>query len=292
MKHNNPSNTETSSTGQGVPASIIEFPSRIEENISPAFQIYPGDLLRDPDIQALSLEALGAHLLLALFAWRYDPPSLPDDPEHLGTLVRNPVGWESKIFPALRRIWRPVGRRLCWDYLTEQAVKQRRSREARSAAGKKGNDVKGMRRLSQCERNAFADRAQCDPKAVANDRFSSSSSISSSSSFSEKEERGEFPSDKSSGSPTHVGKSKKGKPGIRGKTTVPSDFKPTDEMIAWAKKIGVDDPGEETEKFIYYHQARGTLFKDVTAAWRNWMLKSLEYRKVKQEDDCMRGVAW
>lgn len=52
----------------------------------------------------------------------------------------------------------------------------------------------------------------------------------------------------------------------------PSNFEISTELFNWATKNEiVVDLTQETEKFLDYHRAKGSTFKDWTAAWRNWM---------------------
>ena len=50
------------------------------------------------------------------------------------------------------------------------------------------------------------------------------------------------------------------------------------DMMVFANEHGVNDV-EEFEKFKDHHKAKGSLFKDWKAAWRNWVRKSVEMRK-------------
>ena len=58
---------------------------------------------------------------------------------------------------------------------------------------------------------------------------------------------------------------------------VSDTFKPTEAMIEWAKKSGVEDPRATTVQFIDHHKARGTVFKDWEAAWRTWMRNDVKF---------------
>jgi hypothetical protein len=62
-------------------------------------------------------------------------------------------------------------------------------------------------------------------------------------------------------------------------TPPPAKFEITPELRAWGRERApfVADPEAETEQFLDYHRAKGTTFKDWTAAWRKWMAKASEY---------------
>lgn len=63
-------------------------------------------------------------------------------------------------------------------------------------------------------------------------------------------------------------------------TRIPEDFKPTDDMIDWAReKTSHVDPIRETEKFIDYWRAkagRDAAKIDWSGTWRNWMRNAEE----------------
>lgn len=75
----------------------------------------------------------------------------------------------------------------------------------------------------------------------------------------------------------------------RNLTPVPDDFTVTAEMLAWAAERGVQPPAikSQTERFLDHHRAKGTLFKDWTAAWRTWMRNFIEWnpKTAAAEDD-------
>jgi Helix-turn-helix domain len=61
-------------------------------------------------------------------------------------------------------------------------------------------------------------------------------------------------------------------------TTVPSSFTVTPQMRDWAKEhVPRLDLKTETENFLDHHRAKGTTFKDWTAAWRTWMRNALKF---------------
>lgn len=61
-------------------------------------------------------------------------------------------------------------------------------------------------------------------------------------------------------------------------TPIPKDYKPTRELIAWAREHA---PGvhlrNETNIFIDHHTSRGSTFKDHGAAWRTWIRKAAKF---------------
>lgn len=65
-------------------------------------------------------------------------------------------------------------------------------------------------------------------------------------------------------------------------TQAPSSIDITDAMRAWAvdKATGVDLESE-TSRFLDHHRAKGSTFKDWTAAWRTWMSRAAEYGNVR-----------
>jgi hypothetical protein len=66
----------------------------------------------------------------------------------------------------------------------------------------------------------------------------------------------------------------------RAETEVPESFAVTDEMKEWAVANAPGfDLDRETGKFLDRHRARGSKFKDWTAAWRTWMRQAVEFRE-------------
>lgn len=76
------------------------------------------------------------------------------------------------------------------------------------------------------------------------------------------------------------GKSKK-----RG-SRIPDDFEVTETMLDWVVLKGFDflDLGEETERFMDYHTAKGSVMKDWQAAWRTWIRNAVKYSKRGQSN--------
>lgn len=63
-------------------------------------------------------------------------------------------------------------------------------------------------------------------------------------------------------------------------TTAPKQLEITGGMYAWAANehaLSRKTVEFETSRFLDHHRARGTTFKDWTAAWRNWMARVNEY---------------
>ena len=68
------------------------------------------------------------------------------------------------------------------------------------------------------------------------------------------------------------------------------DFSISPEMEKWLNKQNLEfNPQEEIPKFIDYHLAKGSKFKDFNAAFRNWIRKAIEIYKRKEEQYGTRG---
>jgi hypothetical protein len=64
-------------------------------------------------------------------------------------------------------------------------------------------------------------------------------------------------------------------------------------MVDWLDSVPNNhlvDMVYETEKFLDYHRARGTTFKDWTAAWRNWMRRAIEWAPVRGTKDALNAA--
>jgi hypothetical protein len=63
-------------------------------------------------------------------------------------------------------------------------------------------------------------------------------------------------------------------------SSVPEIFPLTEAMRAWAQAhmpgVNVE---RETEQFLDYHRAKGSVFKDWIAAWRTWMRKAVSFQE-------------
>ncbi len=76
----------------------------------------------------------------------------------------------------------------------------------------------------------------------------------------------------------------------KNETGTPTDFKITDEMIKWgADNVPRVDVYDQTPQFLDYHTAKGSKFKDWTAAWRTWMRKANEFKSSRNEIDPWAG---
>lgn len=63
-------------------------------------------------------------------------------------------------------------------------------------------------------------------------------------------------------------------------TEIPEDFEVTPVMEAWAdEKISGLDIGHETDKFESYYRANARRFVRWDQAWRNWLLKAVEFKR-------------
>jgi hypothetical protein len=79
------------------------------------------------------------------------------------------------------------------------------------------------------------------------------------------------------GSGNGIGSGKRGRP-ARQATPTPEHFPITDPMRSWHREnVAHIDINRETAKFLDHHRAKGTAFKDWTAAWRTWMTRAGEY---------------
>lgn len=50
-------------------------------------------------------------------------------------------------------------------------------------------------------------------------------------------------------------------------------------MASWGRSHcpNVHDPAQQTAQFLDHHRAKGSTFKDWTAAWRTWMSNAQRY---------------
>ncbi len=62
-------------------------------------------------------------------------------------------------------------------------------------------------------------------------------------------------------------------------TQLPPDFKPSQALLDFAWKIGLEAVVKETEAFEDYHRSKGSTFKDWDAAWRTWMRNAKKFER-------------
>jgi hypothetical protein len=67
--------------------------------------------------------------------------------------------------------------------------------------------------------------------------------------------------------------------GARRATGPPEEFQITDRLKRWADENarGIDLT-RETARFLDHHRAKGSVFKDWGAAWRNWMGRAVDFK--------------
>jgi hypothetical protein len=62
--------------------------------------------------------------------------------------------------------------------------------------------------------------------------------------------------------------------------SVPAGFKIEESMLAWASQhVPSVNVESETASFLDHHTAKGSTFRDWTAAWRTWMRNSQKWQK-------------
>jgi len=51
-------------------------------------------------------------------------------------------------------------------------------------------------------------------------------------------------------------------------------------MAAWARSVGANgNLSQITDAFIDFHRAKGSVFKDWTAAWRTWVRNEIKFSR-------------
>lgn len=80
--------------------------------------------------------------------------------------------------------------------------------------------------------------------------------------------------------------------GAKRATQAPKEFPIAEDLKTWAKEQGLKASTleKETEKFLDYHRAKGSTFKDWNAAWRKWMRNVKEWAKDKPVENMFEGA--
>jgi len=100
-----------------------------------AFQLYPRDLLADPQVAPMTLEEFGAYVVLLCHAWMGE--GLPDDHKHLARLLKVSPRKFKAIWQMVGPCWHEEGGRLYQKRMEEVRREQRKFREKQSNNGKK-----------------------------------------------------------------------------------------------------------------------------------------------------------
>lgn len=111
---------------------------------SPSFQFYPADFLSDGNIQLMTQEEIGIHILLMCYAWREseDQCSLPNDDKKLAKFSRISEKKFKKIKKNIFLAWEVDEKKITQKRLKEQAELQKERREKLIENGKKGGRPK------------------------------------------------------------------------------------------------------------------------------------------------------
>ena len=84
---------------------------------------------------------------------------------------------------------------------------------------------------------------------------------------------------------THEGEGGDEGEGVRRKTTIPTDFSLTDDLIAYASKQGIQDLKTLdgfTDRFVNQCKAKGYRYVDFKSTWKNWLRRDIEEGKLKE----------
>lgn len=138
-------------------------------NKSPAFQWYPKDILTSMRVAQMSLQEEGAYRRALDFCWLNG--SLPSDLKKLSLVIGK--GCNVKIAAVVKEMFVEEGEILTHERLNQELKKQQENKQKRSEAGKKGNDLRW-----NSDKKSETNLSQCDVFAIAENRLSSSSSIS------------------------------------------------------------------------------------------------------------------
>jgi len=142
----------------------------------PAFQLYPKDLLSDPNVDLMDNDQLGGYLRLLCYEWMQG--GLPTDEKELSKLSRMGRRWKTKG-PLILRCFTRDGEKLIHPRLHRERLSQHEHRRKKREAGSKGAESR------------WHSHSNANGKRIAND--SSSSSSSSSSAIRKEKKRGTPP---------------------------------------------------------------------------------------------------
>jgi len=113
---------------------------------TPAFQLYPKDLLADPNVEQMTNEQLGMYL--RLMCWEWINGGLPLDDEAIKRLARAGDNWSSERC-LLLQCFKKTETEYFHPRLKKEREKQRKFRKQRAEAGSRGGKATKRKRLEQ-----------------------------------------------------------------------------------------------------------------------------------------------
>ncbi len=152
---------------------------------SPAFQVYPNDILGDPRYQMMDNRQKGCHTTLWLYSWRSF--AIPKEISLIAKLCGETPTVMKKLWPRIAVFFAPDPsdpEKLIHPDLEKERAKQARYKAAKRLAGKKGGEA--MKRKWAAGNGQSKGEGKTKAEGKANQSSSSSSSSSSSDSLSPK----------------------------------------------------------------------------------------------------------
>jgi uncharacterized protein YdaU (DUF1376 family) len=119
---------------------------------SPAFQLYPADLLSSPKVAIMTTEEFGAYLKLLCYAWLDADCTIPDNDDQLASMTKLGEGWlkgSSAVVRACFEVHPQLPGRLVNIRLFEERIKQAEWREKCAAGGKKSAQTRRTKAVEQ-----------------------------------------------------------------------------------------------------------------------------------------------
>ncbi len=217
------------------------------------------------DTAHLSLEEDGIYNRLLRLCWRTPGCSIPDDPAWIARHMRiDAASFEAKVRPILDEFFTRDKARLCNPRLVKEFERITTTSKKRSEAGKLGGrPAKALKANDEAAKpgisKAQAKQNHPDPESESRFRGADDESIS------------------------------RKKPA----TALPADWRPSPDFIAVAvdKHLSERSARIEAEKFKNHALERDRRCVDWKAAWRNWVIKAIEFNPDLDEKrrDYVRG---
>ena len=109
---------------------------------APAFQFYPKDFLVDEHVALMSLQEVGAYVILLCHAWLEG--GIPPDCDRLARLCRVSTPAFSRLWPSLEPLFQPQGAngRLINRRMEEERAKQQSYKQAQADSGRVGANIR------------------------------------------------------------------------------------------------------------------------------------------------------
>lgn len=231
----------------------------------------------------LNLEEDGAYNRLLRLCWRTAGGSVPDDDAWIQRRMRvDPETYQRLVLPIIDEFFTRARGRVFQKRQREIFDSVSNSVHLRKEAGKKGGLAKAQKTKETASSNATI-------LPEANGKQSDSNALASRTITRTKEETPLTPPDGAVQATLFGDQDQAETPPVpqpdpkpaKRKTVFPSDWRPAEPLRDWARQRGHTDAkiSALADACVNHHVAKGTLFQDLNAAFRTWVINDDRFAK-------------